>query len=174
MNNYEIKDDITVLFVDHKGQALEYIIDTSDLAILIDYGRTWSVLCDSKGNPAYLKHSNCKRPSTLLHRFLTGVTESGVLVDHISGDKFDNRRCNLRIANKSENGQNRAGAQANNKSSGVRGVYPIKKTGKWKAQVMINRKSIHLGTFLTIEEAEAAVKKARAELMPYSKESNFI
>ena len=42
-------------------------------------------------------------------------------IDHINGDRSDNRISNLRDANKSTNGMNR-GPQRNN-SSGMKGIY---------------------------------------------------
>lgn len=40
-----------------------------------------------------------------LHRVIAGARD-GQLVDHINGDTYDNRRCNLRIADKSLNAIN--------------------------------------------------------------------
>ena len=45
-------------------------------------------------------------------------------------------------------------------TSGVRGVYPIKKSGKWAAQIQFQGKKTYLGSFSTIEEAAKARKKA--------------
>lgn len=52
-------------------------------------------------------------------------------IDHINGIKRDNRFVNLREATKSENGQNRRGAQKNNKSTGLLGAYVERATGKF-------------------------------------------
>ena len=65
-----------------------------------------------------------------LHRLIMqpGPNE---IVDHINRDPLDNRRENLRIADKSKNGMNR-GPQVNN-TSGFKGVSFHAKTGKWVA-----------------------------------------
>jgi len=50
-------------------------------------------------------------------------------------------------------------------------VYWSKKDRKWIAQIEINGKKNYLGSFTHILAASNAVKKARAKLMPYSKEA---
>ncbi|PFC37563.1 AP2 domain-containing protein, partial [Bacillus cereus] len=45
-------------------------------------------------------------------------------------------------------------------TSGVKGVCPVKKNGKWKAYITINKKNINLGIFTEKEDAIAARKKA--------------
>ena len=70
----------------------------------------------------------CHRVAWLIH--------SGDLpeqVDHINGNKADNRLANLRPASNSENSRNR-GAQSNN-TSGFKGVSFHKSTGKYRAAI---------------------------------------
>lgn len=81
-------------------------------------------------------------------------------VDHINGDKLDNRWVNLREATASQNIMNSKIAVTN--SSGVRGVHYYKQTRKWSAYLAENKK---LGYFDTKEEAAAA--RAEAELRVY-------
>lgn len=75
-------------------------------------------------------------------------------VDHINHDRSDNRIDNLRLVTKSENQKNKGIAK--NNTSGVAGVTWCSKYGKWRARIMIDRKSIHLGRFDTIEQAAKA------------------
>jgi hypothetical protein len=79
-------------------------------------------------------------------------------LDHINGDRADNRIVNLREATRSQNNMNTA--LAKNNTSGAKGVHFFKVTNKWSSFIKINRKSIHLGYFLTFEEAVDARKKA--------------
>lgn len=74
-------------------------------------------------------------------------------VDHINGDPADNRIENLRSVSHSVNGRNLK-LKANNRS-GFCGVHQAP-SGRWKALITVNRKSITLGTFDTIEEAAEA------------------
>lgn len=83
-------------------------------------------------------------------------------VDHINGNKRDNRIANLRLATRQQNGANR-GANLNNKS-GCRGVHWHPQSGRWRAEMKVARKSKHIGLFRTKEEASAAYQRAAAEL----------
>ena len=68
----------------------------------------------------------------------------GMQVDHINGDRLDNRRENLRIVTNWQNQMNR-GMTINN-SSGYKGVR-LRRSGKWEAQIRVNKKAIFLGRF---------------------------
>ena len=95
-----------------------------------------------------------------LHRFILGVNDPKVTVDHVNRDRLDNRKCNLRICTKSENLYNQP-MHKNNKS-GYKGVYFIKDRLKtpWRAQIVANKKRYVLGRFKTAEEASIAYKNA--------------
>jgi len=81
-------------------------------------------------------------------------------IDHINTDRSDNRIENLRLASKSQNGQNR-GPNKNNKS-GIKGVCWDTRVGKWLASITINRKQIHLGHFKDKDIAASAYLNAAA------------
>ena len=83
-------------------------------------------------------------------------------VDHINGDKLDNRIENLRAATVGQNQHNRK-TNANN-TSGYKGVCWNKAQKKWVARITLERKNIHLGYFANVEEASEVVRKAREEL----------
>ena len=80
-------------------------------------------------------------------------------IDHINGDKSDNRLCNLRCATKSQNMANTSLLKSN--TSGYRGVNM--NHGKWVAAIKINKKKVHLGVFLEKEDAAKAYNKAALE-----------
>jgi hypothetical protein len=94
-----------------------------------------------------------------MHREIVGA-ENGRQVDHISGDKLDNRRSNLRIATNQENHFN-MGLRRDN-TSGAKGVCWHKKARKWMARVHINGKDIHLGLFADKNEA-ITVRRSAAQ-----------
>jgi hypothetical protein len=81
-------------------------------------------------------------------------------IDHINGERCDNRWCNLREANFSENQQN---TKLRRNSSGYMGVIWHKRDNKWQAQIMIENKFIWLGYFATPELAYAAYLDAKAQ-----------
>lgn len=95
-----------------------------------------------------------------MHRVIMGLSKGdGLEVDHINtGETLDNRRDNLRIANDSEQQSNQRKSRAN--TSGYKGVGFHKQSGKWRAYIGVNYKLIHLGVFLTPEEAHAAYCEA--------------
>lgn len=80
-------------------------------------------------------------------------------IDHINGDRDDNRIANLRDVDCKTNRQNTRRAYSSNKSTGILGVRLLK--GKYVSQIWINGKDKHLGTFATAEEAHAAYVKAK-------------
>lgn len=78
-------------------------------------------------------------------------------VDHINGDKDDNRWCNIRDATVSQNGFN-SRAVKNKKYSPLKGVTFHR--GRYMAQIKVNYRPIYLGRFDTPEEAHAAYMTA--------------
>lgn len=87
------------------------------------------------------------------------------MLDHRNEDKTDNRIANLREASKSQNLQNKSAPNKGNKS-GIRGVTATK-FGTWLARISVDKKEICLGTFKTIEEAQAAYLAAKKRLHPF-------
>jgi hypothetical protein len=81
------------------------------------------------------------------------------LVDHIDGNILNNRADNLRAATRLQNSINSKTPKTN--TSGRKGVYSQKGTGKWIARIRANNRVFHLGTFITFEEAAQA--RAAAE-----------
>jgi hypothetical protein len=87
-----------------------------------------------------------------------GEIPDGMQIDHINGDKLDNRLANLRIATNAENCCNRRKSDRN--TSGVKGVSWHKQMQKWRACIRVEGKLNHLGLFASIADAEAAYLKA--------------
>lgn len=85
-------------------------------------------------------------------------------IDHINGNRADNRFCNLRKVTKSGNQRN-AGGRVNN-SSGVHGVNWKKRGdgGRWVARIWNGPRHVYLGQFPTLHEASIARKAAERAL----------
>lgn len=83
-------------------------------------------------------------------------------IDHINGDRVDNRLCNLRVVTASENLRNKR-KYGNNKSGRV-GVMWHKLTGKWGATISAHGEPCWLGTFDTKEAAIEAREAAERRL----------
>ena len=89
----------------------------------------------------------------------------GKIVDHIDGNRLNNRIANLRDVSNSINLQNTRAARKNS-LSGFLGVGWNKKSRKWRAQICIDGKAVALGYFDAPEEAHAAYLAAKRKHHP--------
>jgi hypothetical protein len=95
----------------------------------------------------YVKMTNKSRvgsESMYMHRFIL-PTKRGYDIDHINGDKLDNRKCNLRIATRSQNTYNRG--KLSNNTSGYKGVCYDKSRSQFLASIGLNGKNKYIGRF---------------------------
>jgi hypothetical protein len=83
-------------------------------------------------------------------------------IDHINRIKNDNRIVNLREADQLRNMQNKSRYKRN--VSGYIGVTPHRATGKWVAQVQVNKRNHYLGVYETAETAALAYEQAKRQL----------
>lgn len=116
------------------------MVDDEDFRELSKY--TWDL-----GRTGYVRARPCVegvRHHFLLHRIILGAKKCE-LVDHINGDKLDNRRCNIRLATHEENSRNRKTPITNR--SGYKGVAKVKGYEKYKAYVQLGKGQSHLGYF---------------------------
>lgn len=95
-----------------------------------------------------------------------GSIPDGAEIDHTCHNPACVRPKHLRPATRSENAQNMAGARADS-SSGARGVI-LRESGRWQASAQAGGKRVVLGTYGSIEEADAVVTEWRRKHMPYS------
>lgn len=82
-------------------------------------------------------------------------------IDHIDGNKTNNRQNNLRDVPASENRKNMPIPK--NNTSGVVGVWRNEKNKKWDACIGMNGRTIHIGSFASFEEAVMARKDAERD-----------
>lgn len=93
--------------------------------------------------------------------YMTGGLPEGD-IDHINGNKGDNRWSNLRACSRSENLSNQHALRSDN-TSGYRGVCSTP-DGKWFAQIQSSGKWQYLGTYSTKLEAALAYDRAAQEM----------
>ncbi len=86
-----------------------------------------------------------------------------LFIDHINGDKTDNRIANLREVTRSQNGHNR-GPNKNNQS-GYKGVSWVKATQRWTARLTVDRNVVVLGEFCDKDIAMLVLEEARERLV---------
>lgn len=105
-------------------------------------------------------HTNIGAKKILMHRFIMNAKEADV-VDHINGNKLDNRTTNLRFATKGQNSQN--ARKKISQDTGFIGVS-IDKNKYIKATIKHYGKKRHLGMFDTVVEAAIAYDNAARRL----------
>jgi hypothetical protein len=107
--------------------------------------------------------------NVFVHRVVLAMhgvqVDDGMVVDHINGDRLDNRIENLRVVPFAQNLQNRSRANANN-STNVLGVSLYGARYKASIRVQGEDRQRVLGYFDTIDEARSAYLSAKAELHP--------
>lgn len=82
----------------------------------------------------------------------------GKEIDHIDGDKLNNRPCNLREVTHGQNQQNARAPKTN--TSGFKGVSWHKRIGKWGVNIGVGGRRIACGYFDDVHSAAAAYAAA--------------
>ena len=161
-NNIIIKDNYAVIEIKSKKYGYKYsYIDIDDVNKISNI--FWHVCYMYENYFNVVGWDKIQKKEISLHRYLLNAPQ-GKQVDHINRNPLDNRKNNLRIVTHSENQLNKSLLKTNN--SGVKGIR-IRKNGKWQARIMLNKKSISIGHFNTLEEAKIAREK-------FCKEHNII
>jgi hypothetical protein len=87
-------------------------------------------------------------------------------VDHIDGNKDNNKWNNLRVATNSDNLENQKRARVDNLSTGLLGAYPH--GSRFKARITVKGKRLCLGTFNSPEEAHQAYIESKRDLHSFN------
>ena len=130
------------------------IIDAADLPLLDGH----TLYLGTNGYVYFSTWEDGRSVPQALHQYLLGK-QPGKHIDHISGDKLDNRRANLRVVSHQLNQANRKRLNTNN-TSGVRGVRHAADGVRWIAQIMAGGRSLHLGIFIALADAISARRAA--------------
>lgn len=94
----------------------------------------------------------------MMHREIVGA-DDGLVVDHKNHDTLDNQRENLRMCSQQQNLQNSRKRKDN--TSGFKGVGFHKRTGKWRARIVVGGLQKEIGEFETaIKAAEVYDQQA--------------
>jgi flagellar biosynthesis regulator FlaF len=114
-----------------------------------------------------------KRKRYSIHRIVyflnTGVDPEEKQVDHIDGNRLNNKIWNLRLATHKQNSNNRE--KQENNASGITGVYLETRTNKHRAFLKYNGKMISFGRFCNKDKATAV--RIAAETDPRFKDQEF-
>lgn len=115
----------------------------------------WCAGHSSKGQ-YYAKRTG----GALMHRVILNAPKE-LQVDHINGNKLDNRKSNLRLCTVSQNLMNKKKYCG---ESPYKGVHFNKRMGRYEAYIKLNARKIHIGHFDTPQEAALAWNKKAIEL----------
>ncbi len=109
------------------------------------------------------------RKKLYMHRWLLEFPEYDI--DHINGNRLDNRRSNLRICTESQNLANQR--LRKNSASGYKGVTWRPDEQKFRVRIMVNGRSITIGQFSEAEDAAHAYDKAAVKYFGEFAKTNF-
>lgn len=132
-------------------QKVKVIVDEEDF----DWISSLRLCLYKRKNKPYVLTSSGER----LHRLIMNVTDNKLVVDHMDGDTLNNRKENLRICTQGNNARNRSKTDRP-LTSKYKGVFW---NNAWRAQIRVNYKKIHLGTFETEEAAAIAYNNSAIE-----------
>lgn len=153
------------IHMNHLGDTLTVLVDDEDYPLLSRH--TWYIRSASVTNfyPAttLLVRDTGLRKLIAMHHMIMGVG----LIDHINGNKLDNRKENLRHATYSQNGANTKKPRSNRgkiPTSKYKGVSRSRTEGKWIAQIGKDDARYCLGRFNDEKEAARAYNAKALEL----------
>ena len=153
-NRYRYIDGGKTCEVFFKDES-SFLIDAEDLAKISEI--SWF-----KGKRGYpIGHTSRKlkdgHKTIPVHKKILALTES-CDVDHISGNKMDNRKSNLRICTHQQNMFNQKMRSTN--TSGFYGVSFHSSAGKYEAYIHVNGKKHYLGIYGSLKDAADARDRA--------------
>lgn len=131
------------------------IVDAADYLLVTDGGKWFH------GIGGYAIRSGPNRTTQSIHRLVTNAPE-GLQVDHINGDKLDNRRSNLRVCTASQNKGNTPPYA--NSTSQYRGVSWNIRNEVWQVKIRRDGKLRHVGHFQDEVQAAKAYDRAARQV----------
>ncbi len=153
LNEVTIKGDLCIIQAYDRQDipTVQILIDAED------YDRIRKYKWYTKNNHGHTRALNTQ--VGYLSRFIMGVTDPKIQVDHINHDTLDNRKRNLRLCSHPENQRNMTVNRKNN-VSGYKGVHWDRRRNKWSVQIKINGSNIYIGSFNSKEQAALAYNQA--------------
>lgn len=158
-NDYITGENFAYIYVHSaKYGDKKVTVDLEDLDLIKKSCKSVYVWKTDRHSSLYALYIDFDNKSRRLHRLIMKASKDKI-VDHISGDALDNRKCNLRLTDSVGNNCN-SSARKSSKTSKFKGVHFSNREGKWKAQIQVNKSKKFLGTFKSEIEAAEAYDKA--------------
>ena len=115
----------------------------------------WSISSNGYAQRRIIKPDGSKSTISMHRQIMELTFGDSDYVDHINGNRLDNRKSNLRLCTHTENIHNSKLSKRN--KSGAKGVFHltieyetkkgVSRKEYWRASIMVNKKNIFLGTF---------------------------
>ena len=126
------------------------LVDDEDHGLVTSVKEVWFV--HKYGHAQASIWGDGKTHGILMHRLIMNAPV-GMDVDHINGNRLDNRKINLRICTRA---QNRKNCRSRGGSSRFKGVTWDKSKKRWTAQIQSDKKHYLIGRFKKENEAARA------------------
>ena len=168
LNDYRIEGNIAIfdLYNHDMIKDAEFIIDADDVELVRPY--KWR-----RTTYDTIVTGNCTKTNPTIHLYwlILGIAfnHDGLVVDHINCNRFDNRKCNLRITTQQMNVCNKSYMSKN--TSGIIGVWFDKEKNKWCAEIRFKKIKTFIGYYEDYNEA--AYARYIAELLLFGEFQNL-
>src|ERR1035437_10259892 len=127
-------------------------VDDEDYERVVQF--SWNAHITQK--KVYAAGRDKNRNARLLHRFILGITDPAIEVDHEDGNGLNCQRYNLRKCTTQQNRQNKS----KHGLSGFKGVSWHSQDRLWRARIFVEGKELGLGLFTGPLEAACAYDMA--------------
>ena len=152
-NTYDLSGDYGIGYT---SDGKEFWFDLDDYEKIKDY--CWFI-----HHSRYVACKDKNHKWMLLHKLIMNDLDNNYDIDHIKTEnKFDNRKCNLRIATRSQNNRNRK--LSKNNTSGVTGVHWHSRDKVWEADIGDGNSKKYIGRFCEFHDAVKARKNAEEKI----------
>lgn len=152
-NQYDLSGDIGVGWTNNTN--LEFYFDLKNFDKIKNY--CW--VSHKHGNMIRLVAKDTETGKQVkMHQVLGFIN-----CDHIDRNELNNLESNLRLCTKTQNAQNLSVSVRN--KSGVIGVWWMEKDSVWGANIQVNKKRYHLGSFS--DKKDAIIARLMAEKKYY-------
>lgn len=146
------------------NHGLQALVDKEDVQVLSSY--KWCAMKNRSGAWGAVTHKwqSASRSAKRIHMHrLIMACPDGMVVDHINGNRLDNRKANLRICTVEENNRNRK--KHNGGTSRYKGVCrKVENSNSWTVYIAARGRSFYLGSYSTEKEAALVYDRAARRL----------
>jgi hypothetical protein len=149
-------DGIAVIYMKNKK-------DTEVKEILVDEEDWHELMRSSWTNNQGYAMGQIDRNYWRMHRYIMQTTDKDIFIDHINGNRLDNRKQNLREVTIAENGMNKKPRNDENATSKYKGVNKSS-PNRFGALVTKDGVSYRLGSFIDEKDAARAYNEKAKEL----------